>query len=102
MNIIERPSSNDLDFDFSYSGIEALFERIFGNYLRWKGGLIQIKKSANRSDADNRRNEAQSSHNPDSHISKRRRMRGGGNARERKNHDLVFDIEADASEIHEM
>jgi DNA excision repair protein ERCC-4 len=94
-------SSRGSEFDFSSHGIECLFQRIFTNYLRWKGGLIQMKSNSKKSE-NSGTSEAQSDVRKGStdHTSKRRRLRGGSNMGERKSKDLVFNIDAD--EIHDM
>ncbi len=102
--IIERPDSNNSEFSFSSDGIESLFKRTFKNYLRWKGGLIQIRQSTNTSKPDDQRNELKNDNRKmnSPHAVKRRRLRGGSNMNDRKSKDLVFDIDAEAEEIHEL
>lgn len=97
-------SSRNSDFDFSSYGIECLFQRIFKNYLRWKGGLIQMKSNTSTTQRAEGTAEAQSESRKGStdHTSKRRRIRGGGNMGERKSKDLVFNIDGDADEIHDL
>lgn len=99
-------SSTESEFDFSNHGIECLFQRIFTNYLRWKGGLIQMKPNTSTSNRAETLGTTESQHDSRKvsaeHVSKRRRLRGGSNMGERKSKDLVFNIDADAEEIHEM
>ena len=46
-NIIEQPDTVDAPIEFSTVGIENLFARLMKNYLRWKGGLFQVKSKLN-------------------------------------------------------
>lgn len=93
--------SNDSEFDFSSNGIESLFKRIFKNYLRWRGGLIQIKNSSNSSKAEPTGTEIQRQ-GGSQHAAKRRRLRGGSNMGERKSKDLVFSIEGEDEELQDL
>lgn len=96
--------SNDSELDFSSHGIESLFKRIFRNYLRWKGGLIQMKTSSNNSKAETPDAEIQRDQGKNNiqHASKRRRLRGGSNMGERKSKDLVFNIDGEVEELHDL
>jgi hypothetical protein len=44
-NIIEQPELSDEEhYDFTNKGINNLFNRLMKNYLKWKGGLFNVKK----------------------------------------------------------
>jgi hypothetical protein len=44
-NIIEQPELREEEvYDFSTKGISNLFSRLMKNYLKWKGGLFNLKK----------------------------------------------------------